>query len=195
MSQCGSDGCGKASIPVADLQNSNLSVLPSGTSIFLTFPDRGSLQLALPPAKPPWILSGFRNNFRAFLKSATDLIFCVLQFGPLPFPPAPDSTAIQPPTPLSGGTEKEEIDMKVFPRALLAVLTFVSVASVAAAQTIPTGTFKHIIIVIQENRTPDNLFGYWATGSRKVPTARPRPNHSLALTSTTGAKALPPSAA
>ena len=54
--------------------------------------------------------------------------------------------------------------MKVFPRALLAVLTFVSVASFAAAQTIPTGTFKHIIIVIQENRTPDNLFGYWATG-------------------------------
>jgi phospholipase C len=27
------------------------------------------------------------------------------------------------------------------------------------AQTIPPGTFKHIIIVVQENRTPDNLFG------------------------------------
>ena len=35
MSQCGSDGCGKASIPVADLRTSNLSVFPpSGTRIF-----------------------------------------------------------------------------------------------------------------------------------------------------------------
>jgi len=48
--------------------------------------------------------------------------------------------------------------MKVFSRALLAVLTVVSVASFATAQIQP-GTFKHIIIVIQENRTPDNLFG------------------------------------
>jgi hypothetical protein len=29
----------------------------------------------------------------------------------------------------------------------------------ASTQTIPVGTFKHIIIVVQENRTPDNLFG------------------------------------
>jgi len=29
----------------------------------------------------------------------------------------------------------------------------------AYSQTIPAGTFKHIIIVVQENRTPDNLFG------------------------------------
>ena len=33
------------------------------------------------------------------------------------------------------------------------------VATVAVAQSIPQGTFKHIIIVVQENRTPDNLFG------------------------------------
>jgi phospholipase C len=32
-------------------------------------------------------------------------------------------------------------------------------ATFAYAQTIPAGTFKHIIIVVQENRTPDNLFG------------------------------------
>jgi phospholipase C len=32
-------------------------------------------------------------------------------------------------------------------------------ADTAVAQTIPQGTFKHIIIVVQENRTPDNLFG------------------------------------
>jgi phospholipase C len=32
-------------------------------------------------------------------------------------------------------------------------------ASLAPAQTIPPGTFSHTIIVIQENRPPDNLFG------------------------------------
>ena len=53
--------------------------------------------------------------------------------------------------------------MKLFSRALLAVLSTACLATFAAAQTIPPGTFKHIIIVIQENRTPDNLFGYWAT--------------------------------
>jgi phospholipase C len=31
--------------------------------------------------------------------------------------------------------------------------------ALAPAQTIPRETFKHIIIVVQENRTPDNLFG------------------------------------
>jgi phospholipase C len=49
--------------------------------------------------------------------------------------------------------------MKVFSRALLAVLSTACLATFATAQTIPIGTFKHIIIVIQENRTPDNLFG------------------------------------
>jgi Phosphoesterase family len=33
-------------------------------------------------------------------------------------------------------------------------------------QTIPPGAFKHIIIVIQENRTPDNLFG---AGAPRLP--------------------------
>lgn len=54
--------------------------------------------------------------------------------------------------------------MKVFPRALLAVLSAACLATVATAQTIPAETFKHIIIVVQENRTPDNLFGARATG-------------------------------
>jgi phospholipase C len=49
--------------------------------------------------------------------------------------------------------------MKTFSGPLLAVLTVLFVASFAVAQTIPPGTFKHIIIVVQENRTPDNLFG------------------------------------
>jgi phospholipase C len=38
------------------------------------------------------------------------------------------------------------------------VLFSAFLAEVAIAQ-IPQGTFKHIIIVVQENRTPDNLFG------------------------------------
>lgn len=54
--------------------------------------------------------------------------------------------------------------MKVFPRALLAVLSAACLAAFANAQTIPAGTFKHIIIIVQENRTPDNLLGAWATG-------------------------------
>lgn len=37
-------------------------------------------------------------------------------------------------------------------------------ASFAVAQTVPAGTFKHIIIIVQENRTPDNVFGAWAGG-------------------------------
>ncbi|HXM24294.1 MAG TPA: alkaline phosphatase family protein [Terriglobales bacterium] len=41
---------------------------------------------------------------------------------------------------------------------LLLTLFFFGVA-LAPAQTIPAGTFKHIIIIVQENRTPDNLFG------------------------------------
>jgi phospholipase C len=32
-------------------------------------------------------------------------------------------------------------------------------SATAMPQSIPQGTFKHIIIVVQENRTPDNLFG------------------------------------
>jgi phospholipase C len=51
--------------------------------------------------------------------------------------------------------------MKHFHRALavffVATLFPALLASFAAAQTLPT--FQHIIIVIQENRTPDNLFG------------------------------------
>jgi phospholipase C len=43
-------------------------------------------------------------------------------------------------------------------------LLFVLGAALAPAQTIPVGTFKHIIIVVQENRTPDNLFGATPVG-------------------------------
>jgi len=44
-------------------------------------------------------------------------------------------------------------------KLLLALLLFSFGAALASGQTIPVGTFKHIIIVVQENRTPDNLFG------------------------------------
>jgi len=35
----------------------------------------------------------------------------------------------------------------------------------AAGQTVPPGTFQHIIIIVQENRSPDNLFGAATTGN------------------------------
>src|SRR5579863_3871057 len=38
-------------------------------------------------------------------------------------------------------------------------LLLVCLAAVFATAQIQPGTFKHIIIVVQENRTPDNLFG------------------------------------
>jgi phospholipase C len=46
-------------------------------------------------------------------------------------------------------------------RLASATLLFLNVlaATFASAQTIQPGTFSHIIIVIQENRTPDNIFG------------------------------------
>ena len=47
--------------------------------------------------------------------------------------------------------------MRPSSKLLLALLFFG--AALAPAQTIPAGTFKHIIIIVQENRTPDNLFG------------------------------------
>src|SRR5208337_134695 len=48
--------------------------------------------------------------------------------------------------------------MRFFRKASLVLLP-AFLATFAVAQTIPPGTFKHIIIVVQENRTPDNLFG------------------------------------
>src|SRR5580692_864514 len=47
--------------------------------------------------------------------------------------------------------------MRFFGKTSL-MLFSVFLAEVAVAQ-IPQGTFKHIVIVVQENRTPDNLFG------------------------------------
>ncbi len=53
--------------------------------------------------------------------------------------------------------------MKRFARAL-AVLLPLLLPTFAAAQLQP-GMFSHIIIVVQENRTPDNLFGAHAPNS------------------------------
>src|SRR5215831_814462 len=53
--------------------------------------------------------------------------------------------------------------------ALVTTATTAAQTMVSDAQTIPTGTFKHIIIVIQENRTPDNLFGALASGPCQAP--------------------------
>jgi phospholipase C len=53
--------------------------------------------------------------------------------------------------------------MKASTRILFS-LFFLS-AALAPAQTIPAGTFKPIIIIVQENRTPDNLFGAGPAGT------------------------------
>jgi phospholipase C len=45
--------------------------------------------------------------------------------------------------------------MKFAAKSLLSLIT--KAATFASAQTLPH--FQHIIIVVQENRTPDNLFG------------------------------------
>jgi hypothetical protein len=47
--------------------------------------------------------------------------------------------------------------MKITKKILLLLLALS--ASYACAQRIPAGTFQHIVIVIQENRTPDQLLG------------------------------------
>ena len=47
--------------------------------------------------------------------------------------------------------------MKFSARSLMFLISLA--ATLAYTQTIPAGTFKHIIIVVMENRTPDNLFG------------------------------------
>ena len=49
--------------------------------------------------------------------------------------------------------------MKVFLKVMAALFVLSSVWATFAVAQIPQGTFKHIIIVVQENRTPDNLFG------------------------------------
>jgi phospholipase C len=51
--------------------------------------------------------------------------------------------------------------MKLFYRALVILLPLL-LASFAAAQVQP-GMFSNIIIIVQENRTPDNIFGAYAT--------------------------------
>jgi phospholipase C len=47
--------------------------------------------------------------------------------------------------------------MRLFRKVSLVLSAFL--ATFAVAQTLPPNTFKHIIIIVQENRTPDNLFG------------------------------------
>src|SRR5258708_8885604 len=58
--------------------------------------------------------------------------------------------------------------MKLFTRAL-AVLLPSFLASFATAQVAP-GMFSNIIIIVQENRTPDNLFGLHAPPTTGCPT-------------------------
>ena len=55
--------------------------------------------------------------------------------------------------------------MKVASRILL--LSFALVAAFAYAQTNNIPHVQHVIVVIQENRTPDNLFGSDAFASQR----------------------------
>jgi phospholipase C len=48
-------------------------------------------------------------------------------------------------------------------RVLLAPLAL----TLAYAQNVPNTPFQHVIVVIQENRTPDNLFGSDAFASQR----------------------------
>jgi phospholipase C len=50
--------------------------------------------------------------------------------------------------------------MKLFHRAL--VVLFSTLLSTFTAAQIQPGMFSNIIIIVQENRTPDNLFGSYA---------------------------------
>jgi hypothetical protein len=54
--------------------------------------------------------------------------------------------------------------MKFAAKSLLFLMSLA--ATFTYAQTLPPGTFKHIIIVVQENRTPDNLFGSGSSGTK-----------------------------
>jgi Phosphoesterase family len=61
-----------------------------------------------------------------------------------------------------------------FFRSPLFLLFPALLAPLAPAQIQPN-TFQHIIIVVQENRTPDNLFGYWATSGGPTNCYLPKP--------------------
>src|SRR5580704_9909577 len=56
--------------------------------------------------------------------------------------------------------------------AAKSLLFLIALAATTALAQIQPGTFKHIIIVVQENRTPDNLFGA-APGVAKCGTEDP----------------------
>jgi hypothetical protein len=63
--------------------------------------------------------------------------------------------------------------MKLTPRSVFLLFAVSLAAVLARAQGSPQGTIKHVIIVIQENRTPDNLFyanaALWNNGGNVRP--------------------------
>jgi phospholipase C len=69
--------------------------------------------------------------------------------------------------------------MKFAFRGLLCLIALA--AACAHAQTIQQGTFKHIIFVIQENRTPDNLFGSGPSSNQCVRARRRHRERRLRL--------------
>jgi phospholipase C len=80
------------------------------------------------------------------------MIMCAARFG--------STGVIQPPFSQQRQPHWQgELAMESISKALLLLLFSALGATLALAQGIPAGTFKHVIIVVQENRTPDNLFG------------------------------------
>jgi phospholipase C len=60
--------------------------------------------------------------------------------------------------------------------AKILLLSAFTAATFAYAQTLPT--FQHIIVIVQENRTPDNLFGSNTTFEPGVDLATARARYS-----------------
>jgi len=57
-------------------------------------------------------------------------------------------------------------------KIFIALFPILFLATLAVAQT-QQGPFKHIIIIVQENRTPDNLFGSHPAGTKCIPQPDP----------------------
>ena len=62
--------------------------------------------------------------------------------------------------------------MRASGKTFIAWFPILFLVTFAVAQT-QQGPFKHIIIIVQENRTPDNLFGSHPAGTKCIPQPDP----------------------
>ena len=54
-------------------------------------------------------------------------------------------------------------------------LTLAPMASASAAKTGPLGTYKHIVVIYEENHSFDNLYGNWGSVDGQHVVGRPTP--------------------